>query len=83
VAVCPGFVRTEFHQRAGVDMSKSADWMWLSAGEVVDRTFQDVARGRVLSVPGVQYRAMAAGTHLLPREAVRRLERFRRSRITR
>jgi short-subunit dehydrogenase len=83
VAVCPGFVRTEFHQRAGVDMSKSADWMWLSADEVVDQTFEDVARGRVLSVPGLQYRAMAAGTHLLPRDAVRRLERFRRSRITR
>ena len=83
VAVCPGFVHTEFHQRAGVDMSKSADWMWLSADEVVDRTFEDVAHGRVLSVPGLQYRAMAVGTHLLPRDAVRRLERFRRSRITR
>ncbi len=83
VAVCPGFVRTEFHQRAGVDMSQSADWMWLSADEVVDRTFEDVARGRVLSVPGIQYKAIAAGAHLLPRETVRRLERFRRSRITR
>ena len=83
VAVCPGFVHTEFHQRAGVDMSKSADWMWLSADEVVDRTFADVARGRVLSVAGLQYRAMAAGTHLLPRDAVRRLEGFRRRRITR
>ena len=83
VAVCPGFVRTEFHQQAGVDMSKSADWLWLSTDEVVDQTFKDVARGKVLSVPGLRYKAMAAGAHVLPREVVRRLERFRRSRIAR
>ena len=29
IAVCPGFARTEFHERAGVDMSRVPDWMWL------------------------------------------------------
>ncbi|MEO8330369.1 MAG: SDR family oxidoreductase [Candidatus Nanopelagicales bacterium] len=82
-AICPGFVHTEFHQRAGVDMSNSSDWMWSTADEVVDKLFSDLAHGKVLSIPGARYRALAGAAHLLPRDAVRRLERFRRGRLTR
>ncbi len=32
VAVAPGFTRTEFHDRAGMDMSSIPDWLWLDAG---------------------------------------------------
>lgn len=80
LAVCPGFVRTEFHERAGMDMSGTSDWMWETPETVVDVAMQDVRRGKVVSVAGAQYKTMVAASHLLPRDVVRRLERFRRRR---
>jgi hypothetical protein len=47
----------------------------------VQRAMEDLRRGRVISVEGRGYRAIAVGTHLLPRDALRRAERLRRSRI--
>jgi short-subunit dehydrogenase len=78
MALCPGFVHTEFHQRAGIDLSRSKEWMWLDADRLVSDALADLARGRVVSVPGAQYKAIAAATHLVPRDAVRRLETVRR-----
>jgi short-subunit dehydrogenase len=81
IAVCPGFVRTEFHERAGIEVNRSSDTWWLEVDDVVDRAMEDLRRGKVISVTGRAYRAMVAGTHLLPRDALRRMERLRRSRI--
>jgi uncharacterized protein len=81
VAVCPGFVRTEFHDRAGIDLDRSDDRWWLDAGFVVRQALDDLRRGKVVSVPGRQYRAIATGSRLLPRDLLRRAERLRRSRV--
>lgn len=81
LAVCPGFVRTEFHERAGIDIDRSNDTWWLEVDAVVQRAMEDLRRGKVISVEGLGYKAIAAGTHLLPRDSLRRAERFRRSRI--
>lgn len=78
MALCPGFVHSEFHERAGIDLSRSKEWMWLDADRLVSDALADLARGRVVSVPGAQYKAIAAATHLVPRDAVRRLETVRR-----
>ncbi len=59
VAVCPGFIRTEFHERAGMDMSRTPDWMWLDVATVVDRSFRDLALGRPVSVAGYHYPVFA------------------------
>jgi short-subunit dehydrogenase len=83
LAVCPGFVRTEFHSRADVDMSRAPERIWVPVDSVVDQAMADLRRGKVLSVAGLRYRAFAAATHLLPRESARRLERFRRGRLGR
>jgi uncharacterized protein len=58
-ALCPGFVRTEFHQRAKMDMSAIPGWLWLSADRVVDDCLSDVRRGRTISVPGCRYKMIA------------------------
>ncbi len=72
LAVCPGFVRTEFHDRAGMDMSQTPDWMWLDVPTVVNRAFRDLAAGRTVSVAGPQYRPAARVLQHGPRGFVRR-----------
>lgn len=70
-AVCPGFVRTEFHARAGIDMSAVPDVMWLEVPQVVSQAFTDLARGRSVSVAGPQYKAVSALLRHGPRALAR------------
>ncbi|MFD5321979.1 SDR family NAD(P)-dependent oxidoreductase [Streptomyces sp. NPDC127098] len=70
LALCPGFVRTEFHQRAGMSTDNIPNWMWLEADRVVDAALQDLARGRSLSVPDARYKALLGVTKLVPRGAL-------------
>jgi short-subunit dehydrogenase len=70
-ALCPGFTHTEFHERAGVSMSGVPEFMWLDARRLVRDCLDDVARGRVVSVPGAQYKTIVAALRVLPRALVR------------
>ncbi|RDH74718.1 SDR family NAD(P)-dependent oxidoreductase [Mycolicibacterium moriokaense] len=74
-ALCPGFVRTEFHQRAGIDMGGTSSFMWLDVEDVVRDCLADAAKGNVVIVPGVQYRALTTAGRLVPRNLVRRINR--------
>jgi short-subunit dehydrogenase len=70
-AVCPGFVHTEFHARAGIDMAKLPSFMWLEVDDVVSASLADIAAGKVISVPGVQYKALVGAGRLIPRRLLR------------
>ncbi|MFG2818344.1 SDR family NAD(P)-dependent oxidoreductase [Kitasatospora sp. NPDC048365] len=65
-ALCPGFTRTEFHERAGMGTSNIPSWAWLDVDRVVEESLRDLARGRSLSVPGKRYKAVVALARLLP-----------------
>lgn len=73
LVLCPGFVRTEFHQRAGIDVGERTGPLWLDADRVVDECLADLRRGKVVSVPSRPYKALVAAVDLLPRGLVRRL----------
>lgn len=75
-SVCPGFTRTEFHERAGIDMGGLPAPLWLDAHRLVVDALDDVARGRVVSVPGTAYRALVALMAVTPRALVRRGSRI-------
>lgn len=74
MALCPGFVHTEFHERAGIDYSGFPEAAWLSAEEVVRQALADARRGAVISTPSLRYKAAAGLLQTLPRFAVRALQ---------
>lgn len=74
-AVLPGWVRTEFHSRAGIAGSSIPNFMWLNADNVADEALADVARGKVISIPTVRYKAVFTALHHLPRPTVRWISR--------
>lgn len=73
MALCPGFVHTEFHDRAEMDMSDVPDFMWLDRDDVVDAALRDLRRGVLVSVPSPQYKAIVGVSRLLPPALVSRL----------
>jgi short-subunit dehydrogenase len=70
-ALCPGFVRTEFHARAGIDMANTPSFLWLEVDGVIRECMADVAKGKVVIVPSLQYKALTTGGRLVPRNLVR------------
>ena len=78
MALLPGFVRTELHERAGMDVSRVPDVLWLSADDVVDGALTALPSGRAVHVPSLRYRAAATMLRHAPHETLSRLRRRRR-----
>ncbi|MEU9232367.1 SDR family NAD(P)-dependent oxidoreductase [Streptomyces subrutilus] len=72
LAVVPGFTRTEFQERAGMDVSALREGVWLEPQAVADRALRDLALRRPLSITGRRYRAYALAVRHLPRAFVAR-----------
>ncbi|MDF1503160.1 SDR family NAD(P)-dependent oxidoreductase [Roseisolibacter sp. H3M3-2] len=66
-ALCPGFTRTEFHQRMGFAPTRIPAALWLTAESVVDASLRALDRGGpVTVVPGLRYKLAIAAVRLLP-----------------
>lgn len=72
-AMCPGFVRTEFHQRGNMDVSGVPPWMWLKADPIVRATLKDVERGKAVSIPSVRYKVLSFIARYAPAPLVARM----------
>jgi short-subunit dehydrogenase len=70
-ALCPGFTHTEFHERADIDVSRLPKAMWLDADSLVRDCLNDVRAGKVISVPGVQYKVIAGIAQVVPHSLLR------------
>jgi hypothetical protein len=72
MALCPGFTKTEFHER--MEVTRGSGFMWLEADFLVERALADFEKGRWLSIPGAQYRTIVALTRLIPNQALQTLQ---------
>lgn len=60
----PGWVRTEFHDRAGINASKLPGFVWIEADKLVRACLADAEKGRIESIPDVKWKvAMFIGDH--------------------
>lgn len=73
-ALCPGFTKTEFHERMGVSRGSAPGFMWLEADDLVAAALKDHARGRVLSIPSAQYKAITTAARVVPTSILQRFQ---------
>ncbi len=74
MALCPGFVRTEFHQRMGVNPDESVPgWMWLKADKVVKAALSDLDKRKAVSIPSARYKVLATIAQYAPKPVVARM----------
>ena len=72
-ALCPGFTRTEFHQRGRMSMKGLPAFMWLNADTLVEKAWLDALKGKAISIPGWQYQILSFVMRFTPRPFVRKL----------
>ena len=72
-ALCPGFTRTEFHQRGKMSMKGLPEFLWLDADRLVKQSWSDALKGKAVSVPGWQYKLLIFIVQTVPRSIVRKV----------
>jgi uncharacterized protein len=72
-AVLPGYTRTEFHARAGVEERAVPSAAWQSAADCAAQALDAAAAGKPYFIPGLHYRIFAAMAAPFPRGIKRRV----------
>jgi uncharacterized protein len=70
-ALCPGFVRTEFHERAGIEMSQVPNALYVDVDHLVTSSLAALRENRPVVIPGALYRTVALAAKLFPRSVLR------------
>ncbi len=73
MVLSPGFTRTEFQARAGIDSSEVPGFLWQEAATVVGHALRAYDKGRAVCVPGPLNSATAAFTAVTPHAVTRRI----------
>jgi uncharacterized protein len=69
-ALCPGFTRTDFHEKIEkiqADMPRLERFHWMSPDAVVDYSLKTLGTGRVVCIPGFWNRLLTRAARLMPR----------------
>ena len=69
MALCPGFTKTEFHER--MQVKRGEGFMWLDVDFLVRESLEDFDKGRTYSIPGTQYKAIRVLTTAIPNRVLR------------
>jgi uncharacterized protein len=67
-AVAPGFVRTGFHQRMGMEIAGIPGFLWLDAASVVASGARAVEKGKPVVIPSLRYKVLVGVAALIPRK---------------
>ena len=70
-ALCPGFTRTEFHERGRMSMKGLPKFMWLNSDKLVATAWKEAIAGKAVSIPGWQYQMLTFLMRYAPRSMVR------------
>jgi uncharacterized protein len=73
MALAPGYMRTEFHERAGIKAHAIPSVAWLDADDVVAQGLEAFQKGRAVHVPSARYKAVAGLLRNAPHETIYRL----------
>ena len=73
MAVCPGWVRTEFFDHAVTDDTISYYNKYFDSDEVVTRALRDMKKGKDVSVCGFSVRMQVRATKLLPHRLIMKI----------
>ncbi|MBN1942472.1 MAG: SDR family oxidoreductase [Phycisphaerae bacterium] len=65
-ALCPGFTYTEFHDVLGMDRDLVPKFWWLRADYVVEQSLRGLRRGKVVCIPSLRYKLLAAVFRAMP-----------------
>jgi short-subunit dehydrogenase len=73
MVLCPGFTRTEFQERAGIDSSEVPDFLWQDAATVVGHALGAFEKGKAVCVPGGLNRVTAGFSGAAPAALSRKI----------
>ncbi len=71
MAVCPGLTHTDFHEKMGMDKSRQVNRgavRWMSPEDIVNVSLQDLAKNRIVSIPGLHTKVLTMFLNLMPRK---------------
>ena len=68
--VCPGFIDSDFHESAGMNVvkKKKGFMKFMDPEEIVDLAMKDLKKGKVVSVPGTDAKTIRIMARFLPRK---------------
>lgn len=72
-ALCPGLTRTEFQERAGLNVEQVPDFLWMSSETVVRESISALNTKRVVVIPGFLNDISARLSAILPGNMVGKL----------
>jgi uncharacterized protein len=72
-ALCPGFTRTAFQSRAGMEASRVPGFMWADSKSVADAGLEALGRNQAVCIPGFMNRLGAESVRFAPRSVARKM----------
>ena len=73
--LCPGLARTEFHLRARMESSRVAKRRMMDAAAVAEAGYEGLMKGKLIVVPGLEFKFGPWFARLAPRGLVTRVVR--------